>query len=108
MQEQLGREAVLALEAVTTGIGLVRRVERDLVAGTITKDDTADREFREAIWDEASGSLLIEEAGGRVSDLIGQPLDFAAGRRLYRNRGLVASNARLHDRVLAAGFCVLP
>ena len=58
--------------------------------------------FHDAIWDQAAGSLLIEEAGGRVTDLLGRQLDFSAGRRLSRNDGLAASNARLHDAVLAA------
>jgi 3'-phosphoadenosine 5'-phosphosulfate (PAPS) 3'-phosphatase len=43
--------------------------------------------FHDAIWDYAAGSLLIEEAGGRVSDLGGRPLDFTAGRRLFATRG---------------------
>lgn len=59
-----------------------------------------DREYREAIWDQAAGSLLVEEAGGRVSDLHGLPLDFTTGRRLLRNTGLIASNGLLHDAVL--------
>jgi 3'(2'), 5'-bisphosphate nucleotidase len=58
--------------------------------------------YREAIWDEAAGSLLIEEAGGRVTDLVGRALDFSAGRRLSRNVGLVATNGVLHDAVLKA------
>jgi 3'(2'), 5'-bisphosphate nucleotidase len=56
----------------------------------------------EAIWDQAAGSLLIEEAGGRVTDLLGQTLDFSAGRRLSHNRGLVVSNGLLHDALLTA------
>ena len=59
-----------------------------------------DPDYREAIWDQAAGSLLVEEAGGRVTDLEGLPLDFTTGRRLLRNRGLVASNGLLHDAVL--------
>jgi 3'(2'), 5'-bisphosphate nucleotidase len=58
--------------------------------------------YREAIWDEAAGSLLIEEAGGRVTDLAGHALEFSAGRRLSRNVGLVATNGVLHDAVLRA------
>ena len=54
------------------------------------------------IWDQAAGSLLIEEAGGRVTDLLGRALDFSAGRRLSHNRGLAASNGLLHDALLAA------
>jgi 3'(2'), 5'-bisphosphate nucleotidase len=58
--------------------------------------------FRDAIWDQAAGAVLIEEAGGRVTDLLGRRLDFSTGRRLTRNYGLVASNGALHDAVLAA------
>ncbi|HEV8717438.1 MAG TPA: 3'(2'),5'-bisphosphate nucleotidase [Candidatus Binatia bacterium] len=52
--------------------------------------------YREKIWDQAAGSLIVEEAGGRISDLEGQPLDFTAGRTLARNRGVLASNGYLH------------
>lgn len=58
--------------------------------------------IHESIWDQAAGTLLIEEAGGRVTDLCGRPLDFSVGRRLLRNDGVVASNGRLHDTLLAA------
>jgi 3'(2'), 5'-bisphosphate nucleotidase len=44
--------------------------------------------------------LLVEEAGGRVTDLDDRPLDFTTGRQLLRNRGLVASNGLLQDAVL--------
>lgn len=61
-----------------------------------------DPDYREKVWDQAAGSLLIEEAGGRVTDLEGRPLDFTHGRRLEKNRGLVATNGLLHDAVLEA------
>jgi 3'(2'), 5'-bisphosphate nucleotidase len=57
-------------------------------------------DFHDAVWDQAAGSLLIEEAGGRVTDLTGRPLDFASGRRLSRNAGLLASNGVLHPATL--------
>jgi 3'(2'), 5'-bisphosphate nucleotidase len=60
----------------------------------------ADAVYHEAIWDQAAGSLLIEEAGGRVTDTEGRSLDFTTGRRLTRNTGLVASNGLLHEAVL--------
>jgi 3'(2'), 5'-bisphosphate nucleotidase len=59
-------------------------------------------DYRERIWDQAAGSLIVEEAGGRVTDLDGKPLDFTQGRTLAANRGLVASNGLLHDAALAA------
>ncbi len=59
-------------------------------------------EFREAIWDHAAGSLVIEEAGGQVTDLTGRSLDFTTGRRLLRNDGVLASNRTLHRVALSA------
>jgi 3'(2'), 5'-bisphosphate nucleotidase len=61
-----------------------------------------DESYREKVWDHAAGAIVIEEAGGRVSDLDGNPLDFSKGRRLATGRGIVATNGLLHDRVLAA------
>lgn len=56
--------------------------------------------YREKIWDHAAGSIVVEEAGGRVTDLSGKALDFGLGRRLEENAGVVASNRRLHPAVL--------
>jgi len=69
---------------------------------------TLDPAYREMVWDHAAGVLVIEEAGGKVTDLAGRPLDFTLGRRLERNRGIVATWADLHDRVLAAIQTHLP
>ena len=58
--------------------------------------------YREKIWDQAAGSLLVEEAGGVVTDLDGKPLDFTAGRMLVNNRGICASNNLLHPLIIQA------
>jgi 3'(2'), 5'-bisphosphate nucleotidase len=58
--------------------------------------------YEEKIWDHAAGSIVIEEAGGRVTDIAGAPLDFSLGHTLANNRGVIATNRRLHDRVLVA------
>ncbi len=44
-------------------------------------------------WDMAAGALLVEEAGGRVSELDGGPLDIS-------KPGLLATNRRLHPEML--------
>jgi 3'(2'), 5'-bisphosphate nucleotidase len=59
-------------------------------------------DYKEKIWDQAAGSLVLEEAGGRISDLDGKPLDFTTGRSLTHNRGVLASNGRLHPAALSA------
>ena len=58
-------------------------------------------DYRERIWDQAAGSIVIEEAGGRITDLDGKPLDFSHGRKLEKNRGILATNGHLHDAVLS-------
>ncbi len=62
----------------------------------------AQPDYRECIWDQAAGSLLLEEAGGRITDLKGKTLDFSQGKRLNANEGLFASNGLLHDLGLNA------
>ena len=57
--------------------------------------------YKEKIWDQAAGSLVITEAGGRITDLDGQPLDFSHGRALETNRGILATNGPLHEPLLA-------
>lgn len=59
-------------------------------------------DYREKIWDQAAGSILVEEAGGRVTDLGGKPLDFAAGRELVNNVGVLVSNGVLHEAARTA------
>ncbi len=60
------------------------------------------RDYKEKVWDHAAGVLITQEAGGRVTDVTGKPLDFSQGRELSANQGIVATNGLLHDRVLAA------
>ena len=60
------------------------------------------REYQEKVWDHAAGVVITEEAGGRVTDVNGKPLDFNRGRTLSANHGIVATNGLLHERVLAA------
>jgi len=45
-------------------------------------------------WDIAAGSLLVQEAGGAVSDLGGQPLSFTG-------KQILSSNALLHPELVA-------
>jgi 3'(2'), 5'-bisphosphate nucleotidase len=58
--------------------------------------------YREKIWDHAAGTLVVEEAGGRVTDMNGKPLDFAKAARFEDNRGIIVSNGAIHDLVLEA------
>lgn len=55
-------------------------------------------------WDICAGHVLVTEAGGRVTDLGGEPIRYAADR-FAQTRGLLATNGVFHDdavRALAA------
>lgn len=50
-------------------------------------------ELRLGPWDVAAGALLVEEAGGRVTDLGGEPVDTTAP-------AVVASNGSIHEEMI--------
>ncbi|HSB68877.1 MAG TPA: inositol monophosphatase family protein [Candidatus Methylomirabilis sp.] len=51
-------------------------------------------EIDQSPWDIAAGGLIVEEAGGRMSDFRGGVFDIYGGET-------VASNGKLHDRIIA-------
>ncbi|QDT56759.1 Inositol-1-monophosphatase [Caulifigura coniformis] len=77
--------------------GVVARGEADAYLRLPTKAG-----YREKIWDHAGGVLVVEEAGGKVSDVDGKPLEFTHGRELSANRGVIVSNGLIHDALLEA------
>ncbi len=79
--------------------GVVARGEASLYL-RLPSPSTPD--YREKIWDHAAGSLIVQEAGGTVTDMDGRPLDFGQGRTLARNRGVVVTRGGLHQAVLDA------
>ncbi len=50
-------------------------------------------------WDICAGTILVEEAGGKVTGLDGEPLVF--NRRSPLRPGMIASNGLLHDGLMA-------
>ena len=63
---------------------------------------TAEPGYKENIWDHAAGSIIAEEAGGKVTDVLGNPLDFSCGIKMVKNHGILASNGILHGVILEA------
>lgn len=101
-------------QAIAKAAGITRpslRMDSQAKYGLVARGDAAlylrlpsakHPDYREKIWDHAAGSLVITEAGGRVTDMFGRPLDFASGPEMVHNRGVVASNGLLHPAVLKA------
>jgi len=103
-----------AHESLAHSLGITQpsvRLDSQAKYGTVARGDAAiylrlpspkSPNYRERIWDHAAGVLIIEEAGGRVTDALGAELDFSQGRKLEKNRGIVASNGHLHSAILNA------
>lgn len=77
--------------------GVVARGQADLYLRLPTRPG-----YHEKVWDHAAGALVVQEAGGTVTDVDGHPLDFGQGRELRANRGVVASHGPCHALVVAA------
>jgi myo-inositol-1(or 4)-monophosphatase len=58
-------------------------------------------EFGLKPWDVAAGSLLVEEAGGHVSNMDGSTLDLNAAQ-------IIASNGRLHQQMVETLAAIRP
>jgi len=103
-----------AHQALARALGITRpalRMDSQAKYGIVARGEAAiylrlpsprKPDYQEKIWDHAAGALLVEEAGGRVTDVRGADLDFGTGRTLSRNRGVIVSNGRLHEAILGA------
>ncbi len=60
----------------------------------------ADHEARAKIWDHVTGVALIEAAGGRVTDVCGNPLDFTQIPVLHSAKFVIITNGHLHQPVI--------
>jgi len=91
------------------------RMDSQVKYGALSRGDASiylrlpvSQTYEEKIWDHAAGALIVEEAGGQVTDVTGAPLDFSLGRTLAKNKGVIATSSKaLQKKVLAAAKEVL-
>jgi len=90
------------------------RIDSQCKYAAVARDDASiylrmpsRRDYVERIWDHAAGSMIVESAGGRVSDIDGRPLDFGHGRGLEENRGVLATCGAIHQQVVDAVQAVI-
>jgi 3'(2'), 5'-bisphosphate nucleotidase len=50
-------------------------------------------------WDTCAPQMILTEAGGKMTDLFGQPLNYNV-REIQNRNGLVASNGVAHDQII--------
>ncbi|RKP22113.1 3(2),5-bisphosphate nucleotidase HAL2 [Rozella allomycis CSF55] len=76
--------------------GLVANGKANIFFRRATKEN-----YYEKIWDHAAGALIVQEAGGIVSHLNGDPLVFTNGPLLNNGSGILAtSDDSLHSKIV--------
>jgi 3'(2'), 5'-bisphosphate nucleotidase len=90
VKRTLGIQDEMNIGSVGLKLGLIALGERDLYVNPSS---------RSSAWDTCAPEALLVEAGGKITDLAGAPLMYD-GDDLRNLRGLIASNGRIHDRVV--------
>jgi len=90
VKQELGIDNELNIGSVGVKLCVIAAGLRDLYVNPAT---------RTKAWDTCAPEAILAPAGGRLSDLFGNPIDYT--RELAHRRGLVASNGRVHDEVIA-------
>jgi 3'(2'), 5'-bisphosphate nucleotidase len=89
VKTELGIVDELNIASVGAKLGVISTGVRDLYVNPATKTKA---------WDTCAPEAILVRAGGRITDLLGRPIDYT--HELKHQRGLVASNGRIHDEVV--------
>ena len=90
VRRALGIDDEQRLGSVGAKLGLIAAGERDLY---VNPSD------RSKAWDTCAPEAILAAAGGRMTDLDGEPLRYDLPD-LRNRRGLLASNGRAHDEIV--------
>ena len=91
VKDSLGIVDELNVGSVGLKLGLIARGDRDLYVNLQGKSKR---------WDTLGPQVILQEAGGRLTDARGRAIDYRADDLANRD-GLIASNGRLHDEIVA-------
>jgi len=89
VKQQLGIEDELNVGSVGIKLCLIAMGARDLYVNPQAKTK---------VWDTCAPEAILTRAGGKVTDLFGNPINYG---ELRQPRGLVASNGYIHAEVIA-------
>jgi 3'(2'), 5'-bisphosphate nucleotidase len=88
--QKLNPKGVIETYSGGVKLAIVARGEADLYANTY--EAFAD-------WDICAGHILVTEAGGLVTDLKGNPIEYQRSG-FIQDRGMLATNGRIHQETL--------
>lgn len=91
VKSALGIDNEFNIGSVGLKLSLIALAERDLYVNPASKCKT---------WDTCAPEAILHAAGGRMTDLFGAPLRYDEPSML-RETGMVASNGRIHDQIIA-------
>jgi 3'(2'), 5'-bisphosphate nucleotidase len=89
VKQELGIDNEMNIGSVGVKLCVIAAGLRDLYVNPAAKTKA---------WDTCAPQAILVPAGGRLSDLFGNPIDYT--RELAHRRGLVASNGLVHDEVI--------
>ena len=91
VKSALGIRDEINLGSVGLKLCLIALAERDLYVNPSSNSK---------VWDTCAPEAILRAAGGRITDVHGEPLHYDH-RDVRRRSGLVASNGLVHDEVIA-------
>lgn len=91
VKSALGIRDELNVGSVGLKLCLIALAERDLYVNPSSHSK---------VWDTCAPEAILRAAGGRITDVHGQPLHYDR-QDVHRRDGLVASNSLVHDEVIA-------
>lgn len=53
------------------------------------------------VWDICAPSIIVTEAGGKVTDLHGKPINYSLKETTKCKNGIIVSNGFMHERIIA-------
>ncbi len=90
MKEALGIQQEVSSGSVGLKVGLLAEAQSDLYLHPNSKTKE---------WDTCAPDIILQEAGGIMTDLWGEPLQYNK-QDVYNRRGFIASNGRRHFEIV--------
>src|SRR3989338_4090940 len=94
------------LDAVLTKINVAERIEESSIGIKLSRIAAGEAEalvntnFRASKWDTAGPQLILEEAGGMVTDIDGNPLDYTQPEVNWSRSFIAANNKSIHQNIV--------